>query len=311
MGQNEKQQPVLVLLDDEIDITRVWSHFLKLSDSVTNVEVAAFNDDLKAAEFVSKHADRVVGYVQDLFRPQRFGTEKTCAGVSFYNHVISEYTPDAKSLICSGHANDNDLFLKDMDRISVLAKPMSRDDFIERVRWVLTPIKPPVPVPDIQRAEETCQLVQMITPHWTELCKYLSSQPNSLHRIEPRTFEMLVAEMFRSHGWEVEVTAQSRDGGFDILAMRRRDPTNIRILVEAKRWSPNRPVGVSIVRSLYGLRASQSFSQVVLATSSYVSQPAKQEFMKVVPWELDFIERDAILRWCKTYTEVDVGGDWV
>lgn len=306
MDQDEKQLPVLVLLDDERDITRFFRHII--STSIKDVEVVAFNDDLKAAEFVSKHANRVIGYVQDLMRPKRFEGGEACAGVAFYNHVISEYTPDAKTLICSAATSR---FGKDTDKISFCAKSMSADTFLEHVRWVLTPLEQPIPIPDINRAEETCQLVEMITPPWAELCKYLSSQPSLLHQIEPRTFELLVAEMFHSYGWEVEVTAQSRDGGFDIIAMRRQFPNNIRVLVEAKRWSPNRPVGVSIVRSLYGLRASQSFSQVVLATSSYVSQPAKQEFMKVVPWELDFIERDAILRWCKTYTEVDVGGDWV
>jgi hypothetical protein len=78
-------------------------------------------------------------------------------------------------------------------------------------------------------------------------------------------------------------------------------------LVEAKRFSPDRPVGVDFVRALYGARNLRRVSQVVLATSSYISGVAKNEFSQVVPWELDFIERNKLLSWCKCFGAVNLG----
>lgn len=144
---------------------------------------------------------------------------------------------------------------------------------------------------------------------WDEVCKYLAQNPNHLHQMDPRRFEELVAEMFRSHGWIVELTARTSDGGYDIVALKEEKLTGFRLLVEAKRWSPDRPVGVGIVRSLYGLRGSQSASKVILATSSTVSTVSKMEFQRVIPWELDFIERDAILDWCKAYPQIRLLGE--
>ena len=126
----------------------------------------------------------------------------------------------------------------------------------------------------------------------------------------PHDFELLTGELFRSYGWDVDFTSRTRDGGYDIIAIRRSFPTDICILVEAKRYSPNRIVGVDIVRSLYGVRTLKSASQVVLVTSSFVSPDAKKEFERVIPWELDFIERDRILDWCRTYGKVNIDGDF-
>jgi restriction system protein len=111
-------------------------------------------------------------------------------------------------------------------------------------------------------------------------------------------FERLVAELYRDHGWEVQLTAFSRDGGYDLVALHRIGPQEIKVLVEVKRFSPQRPVSVGLVRSLYGTRTLRHASQVVLATSSHVSAYAKQEFRDAIPHELSFIERDQLLEWC-------------
>lgn len=144
---------------------------------------------------------------------------------------------------------------------------------------------------------------------WDELCRYLARHPNYLHQMEPRRFEELIAEMFRSHGWVVELTARTRDGGHDIVAVKNVRPSGFRVLIEAKRWSPERPVGVGVVRALYGLHGSRSASKLILATSSTVSTVSKLEFQRVIPWELDFIERQAIIDWCKAYPRVKLLGD--
>lgn len=159
-----------------------------------------------------------------------------------------------------------------------------------------------------QLKADTRDLVYAIDLPWQEIGRYFSRNPDELHRIPPRTFEQLVAEIFASHGWQVDLTSRTRDGGHDIVAVRRSGPSDLKVLVEAKRYSPDRRVGVDIVRSLYGVRQLEKASQVVLATTSYVSKDAKLQFSQVIPWELDFFERDKILEWCGRHGSVEVHG---
>jgi Restriction endonuclease len=141
-------------------------------------------------------------------------------------------------------------------------------------------------------------VIEEIEPAWDALRRYLARNPSYLHQMNPRKFEQLVAEIFRDFGWEVELTSSTRDGGYDIIAIRRDWSSQLRLLVEAKRFSPERKVDVGIVRSLYGVKSSVAASQAILATSSYVSKDVRREFAHVIPWELDFLERDKILAWC-------------
>lgn len=165
-------------------------------------------------------------------------------------------------------------------------------------------------LPDQRSPAEVPHNLELVVPPWEEVYQFLARHPDHLHQMDPRKFEMLVAEIFKSYGWEVELTSQTKDGGFDIVALKSQKPNTLRVLVEAKRWAPDKPVGVGVVRALYGIRAANSASQVVLATSSYVSLAARKEFKRVIPWELDFLERDTILRWCKEQAGIPVLEDW-
>jgi HJR/Mrr/RecB family endonuclease len=139
---------------------------------------------------------------------------------------------------------------------------------------------------------------------WDDIRDYLVRHPDYLHTMHPRVFERLIAELFASRGWDVELTARTRDGGYDILGIRHNQPTSQRIPVEAKRFSPDRPVGVALVRALYGVRTVRNATQVVLATSSHVSKDAKREFVRAIPWELDLLERERIFSWCREFHPV-------
>ena len=89
----------------------------------------------------------------------------------------------------------------------------------------------------------------------------------------------------------------TRDGGRDIIAIRSIDGLAVRTLVEAKRYDPSRPVPVGVVRQLYGVKQNDSSSKAVLATTSYVTEAARVEFQRVIPWEMEFREYDGIVQW--------------
>lgn len=133
---------------------------------------------------------------------------------------------------------------------------------------------------------------------WTRIYEEIARDESRLDRMQPREFEGFVAEMFEKEGWDVELTQRTRDGGYDIIALRRSGLVTQRLLIEAKRYAPSHTVGVGIVRALWGVRDNNPASQLLLATTSHVSDDAKQEFCRFTPWALDFLERDRIIDWC-------------
>lgn len=84
------------------------------------------------------------------------------------------------------------------------------------------------------------------------LVERLRRQPQSIYELPPREFEELIAELLSDLGYEVELTPASRDGGKDILAYMSTPHGRLLCLVEAKRYRQDRPVGVELVRQLYG-----------------------------------------------------------
>jgi restriction endonuclease len=228
----------------------------------------------------------------------------------FTNEVISCLTPWAKTIVLSACCDIKvtvELWKAGYNlRWISKDKLMKFSDLSEDLKWLITS----EPRPSNRLGEDDSQKIQLLTPAWNKLCEYLYQNPNYLHQLNPHDFELLAGEIFRTFGWIVDFTTRTRDGGYDVIAIKRSFPTDMSVLVEAKRFSPNRPVGVDIVRSLYGVKSLYSVSQVVLVTSSYVTSDAKKQFNRVIPWELDFIERDKILEWCKNYRGVDLSGNF-
>lgn len=254
--------------------------------------------------------ESVLGYIQDVNRqPDGKFDVYDRSGIKFFHEVIDCLTPWAKTIFLSGCSDvsvPSDLLKKGGDRLHWISKTKVRgmESLIPHLEWLTTPLGE-----EANHADPvTSSVVHALLPAWDKLCEYLASHPEQLDQLNPRDFEYLAGEIFRSYGWVVDFTARTRDGGYDIIATRGSQPSDLCVLVQAKRYAPNRLVGVDIVRSLYGLRSLYSVSQVVLVTSSYLTKDAKKEFTRVMPWELDFIERDRILQWCADYSSILVEG---
>ena len=58
---------------------------------------------------------------------------------------------------------------------------------------------------------------------------------------------------YKIRGYDVELTPQTRDGGKDIYAARRDDLGTFLYIVECKRYAPDNPVGVEVIRALHGV----------------------------------------------------------
>jgi restriction system protein len=95
----------------------------------------------------------------------------------------------------------------------------------------------------------------------------------------------------------VELTKTTRDGGYDVLAIGA-NPMNLdlRIVIECKRYSADRPVGISVVRELWGVLSDPAnrFDRGIVATSSRLSRDARQALTTRF-WHLQEMDHAAII----------------
>lgn len=110
-----------------------------------------------------------------------------------------------------------------------------------------------------------------------ELIEWLVANPERLYSITPRTFELLIADILRNNGWDIEITSQTRDGGFDLYGIHK-NVLGIKQnhIIECKRFAAHRKVDVGIVRSLLGVKQSMNVQGGLIVTTSSLTTPAQQ-----------------------------------
>lgn len=107
----------------------------------------------------------------------------------------------------------------------------------------------------------------------------LKKRPEDIFKLSPRKYEELVAELLSDMGYDVQLTPATRDGGKDILAYFKTDCGTFLSLVEAKRYRPDRKIGVELVRTLYGTLVDYQANNAMMVTTSSFSKDA-HDFQK-------------------------------
>lgn len=145
--------------------------------------------------------------------------------------------------------------------------------------------------------DELSTVIQLTT---NELIKFISKHPQKIYQIKPRQFEELIAEILASFGWEIQLTTATRDGGIDIIGISK-DISGLRSswLIECKKYAPNKPVGVGVVRSIYGIQTDLKFSNILIATTSFFTSVAWK--YKSNRWDLELRDYKGVLEWINEY----------
>lgn len=141
---------------------------------------------------------------------------------------------------------------------------------------------------------------RLIAPVSESLIELVNRDPVAMHRITPRQFEELVASLMERMGFVVELTGCTRDGGYDILAIKR-DLAGFSTswLVECKRYAPERKVGLAVVRSLWTLRASEQRGGCLVATTSSFSADVLS--YQKSRYDLNLADNSRIIEWCRIH----------
>jgi HJR/Mrr/RecB family endonuclease len=137
-----------------------------------------------------------------------------------------------------------------------------------------------------------------LADHTKSLLKKIYDKHNLIDIVDPRDFERIIAELLHDKGYEVQLTKQTRDGGYDILALKKIDGFPFKILAECKRH--RKTIGIEIIRSFCDVINHEKANKGVIFTTSYYSQPAivRQTEMGTM---LDLKNRDDLIEWIIKY----------
>lgn len=124
----------------------------------------------------------------------------------------------------------------------------------------------------------------------------IKKNPNSMYNLSPRQFEEYTAELFQKMGYTVTITPQTRDGGKDLLILTHNALGDFLIYTECKRYSPDNPVGVRLIRELLGTVTADRATAGILVTSSYFTPEAKA-LSEIVKHQISLVDFNKLKDW--------------
>lgn len=130
------------------------------------------------------------------------------------------------------------------------------------------------------------------------LVRFLAENPSFLYKLEPRAFEELVAELLYKSGFEVELTAQTRDGGKDIIAFHHVLDIKSKYIFECKRYAIENKVSIDVVQRLYGVKHAEGANKAVVVTTSGFTRDARA-FAAAHRWDLELKAYEDLLGWLR------------
>lgn len=123
-------------------------------------------------------------------------------------------------------------------------------------------------------SESQQQILTASEHQWNSLIRDLSRNPRLLYDLDHRKFEELVADLLKREGLATQLTPPKKDGGRDILAFADTLAGRHLYLVECKKYAEDNPVGVSLVRELYGVVMAERATAGLLVTTSRFTKGA-------------------------------------
>lgn len=134
------------------------------------------------------------------------------------------------------------------------------------------------------------------------LIRLIQEDSSYIYKITTREFEEIIAEIFRSSGFDVTLTKRTRDGGKDIIAIHKNElGLETSYFIECKRHAFDSKVDVGIVREVYGVHSSKDGpNKSIIATTSTFTPDA-----------INFANNQSRSRWDMQLKDIDDVMDWI
>jgi hypothetical protein len=189
-------------------------------------------------------------------------TFNNVSGIDF-NEFYSYFKNNPRSILTALNYYKLSNFKKGIDFLDFLNKPVKQSGIIDINGNPLS-----------SETAETKVITQAVEVVNNSLVEKVNNNPGLMYQMTPRNFEELVAELLEREGFKVNLTKQTRDGGKDIFVAQKNRLGNFLYYVECKQYAPENPVGVNLVRELYGTISADRATAGLLVTSSYFTSDA-------------------------------------
>ena len=139
---------------------------------------------------------------------------------------------------------------------------------------------------------------------YDELVREIAKDPQNIFSISPRRFEEIVAYILKQFGFTVDLTAQTRDGGADIIAATK-DALGITTsyIVECKRFANDNRVGIATARALYGVKTAERKDHAIIATTSFFTRDAVKFSRRPEVINLHLRDFNSVMGWINEVTQ--------
>jgi hypothetical protein len=272
----------------------------------------------------SEDAERLAQYIRREF-DRALTTPATCARLMSYRAMLqaqmSALVAEVERLTCRAHpgqpphlihrlSNEASLdavrarwpgrfaeqLLRDGMRVKDELDAITALHAILRVenRFPLVPTQYSIFVPSWQTQIDTVDALD-------EAIREVRTNAAVLQRLTPRDFERFLQRLFEGLGFDVNLTAATRDGGVDLICVSTRGGIPIKMAVEAKRYAPTRPVDVTLVRSFVGANAQWNANKLLYVTTSSYTRDAVKYTSAIQTNLLELAATPEIMRWANEY----------
>lgn len=145
-----------------------------------------------------------------------------------------------------------------------------------------------------------CSLVEQdFADVYQELFDHFARRPEDLTRLHWRDFEILLARIFQTQGFEVELGPGGGDDGVDLKLLQRDPIGDVLTLVQAKKYAPKNKIQQQAVAALYGVSTATGAQKSLFVTTSTYA-PVARRFAERVPEQLTLATSDDVVEWCKS-----------
>ena len=135
-----------------------------------------------------------------------------------------------------------------------------------------------------------------------EMYEYLHRYPERMSELNWRKYEILIYEILRSQGFNVELGPGRGDGGIDIKMFQRDPIGDVLTAVQVKRYRPDRKITLQAVQALYGAATANDIQNSVFVTTSDYS-PSAKKFAARENVSMKLYTSSDVRKWCNQARE--------
>jgi hypothetical protein len=143
-----------------------------------------------------------------------------------------------------------------------------------------------------------CSLIQPDCDDvYEEMYAHFARNPENLHRLSWREFEILLHRIFQNQGFQSELGPGRGDGGVDIRLLQRDPIGDMLTLVQAKKYAPHRKIRLDAVAALHGIANVEGASKSILVTTS-AYEPVAKRFAARTSGAMELATSQDVIQWC-------------